>query len=118
MLSTAYGRSTPTHIMGEQEGNVKVEEVDLRSVEGTPESELVSAAVTVAAAAAKKKKKKKTKKKGTGENTNASTTATANGKAARGDAHADTKPVGLCFARNKHWRYINSYHVRGFSSRS
>ena len=115
-LSTASSRSALTHTMGEQEENMKNGE-GLRSAEDAPESELVPAAATVVAA--KKKKKKKAKKKEAGESANAANVTTnANGKATRGDVNADTKPVGLCIARNKHWRYISSYHVRESSSRS
>jgi hypothetical protein len=46
----------------------------------------------------KKKKKKKAKKK-------AKTAAGA-------PAPEDTGPPPLCISRNKHWRYISSYHVR------
>jgi hypothetical protein len=50
------------------------------------------------APAKKKKKKKKAKKKA---------------KAAAGaPAPEDTGPPPLCISRNKHWRYISSYHVR------
>ncbi|KAJ7678891.1 hypothetical protein DFH06DRAFT_1165159 [Mycena polygramma] len=59
---------------------------------------------------AKKKKKKKPKKSASAKARDAAL-ATANGKAdakAR-DEEAGRPPV-LCISRNKHWRYISSYH--------
>jgi hypothetical protein len=52
-------------------------------------------------AAAKKSKKRKPKKK--------TDTAEAN-RAAQSIEQAPKSPV-LCISRNKHWRYISSYHV-------
>jgi hypothetical protein len=50
--------------------------------------------------AQKKKKKKKPKK-------------SAKAKAAKAASEsAQARPNVLCISRNKHWRYISSYHVR------
>ncbi|KAI0652642.1 hypothetical protein C8Q79DRAFT_897928 [Trametes meyenii] len=49
----------------------------------------------------KKKKKKKAKKSAKGKDTNT--------KGAGGHEERDRPPV-LCISRNKHWRYISSYH--------
>lgn len=56
----------------------------------------------------KKKKKKKSKKsKNTKDVANGATQT--NGKDNVAD---DDRPPVLCISRNKHWRYISSYHVR------
>ena len=59
----------------------------------------------VASGTQKKKKKKKSKK-----NVKAKE-AVAKAKAQE-VPDADGKPSVLCISRNKHWRYISSYHVR------
>lgn len=51
----------------------------------------------------KKKKKKKPKK---------SAKAKEAAKAKVQEADAGGRPTVLCISRNKHWRYISSYHVR------
>lgn len=53
--------------------------------------------------AAKKKKKKKAKK--------AAKEKEASPKQKEGEG-AEERPPILCISRNKHWRYISSYHVR------
>jgi hypothetical protein len=51
----------------------------------------------------KKKKKKKSKK---------ASKAKGNAKAKEDETHeAECRPPVLCISRNKHWRYISSYHV-------
>lgn len=52
----------------------------------------------------KKKKKKKPKKKAK---------ASAKGKEQE-PSEPERKPPVLCISRNKHWRYISSYHVSPF----
>jgi hypothetical protein len=52
----------------------------------------------------KKKKKKKPKKK---------PKASAQGKEQE-PSEPERKPPVLCISRNKHWRYISSYHVSPF----
>ena len=56
-------------------------------------------------ASATQKKKKKSKK-------NAKTKETVTKAKAQEAPDADGKPSVLCISRNKHWRYISSYHVR------
>lgn len=56
---------------------------------------------------AKKKKKKKAKKSTKGKDITPS--EKAGGKAVE---NAEDRPPVLCISRNKHWRYISSYHVR------
>jgi len=52
-----------------------------------------------------KKKKKKKSKKPKGKDA---------GKGKTDDSpEAEGRPSVLCISRNKHWRYISSYHVRG-----
>jgi hypothetical protein len=58
----------------------------------------------------KKKKKKKPKKSAKAKEAAAS----VRGKA-QDVPESDSRPPALCISRNKHWRYISSYHVRGFS---
>lgn len=53
--------------------------------------------------AQKKKKKKKPKK---------SAATKAKEAAAKKAAEAEGRPPILCISRNKHWKYISSYHVR------
>lgn len=56
----------------------------------------------------KKKKKKKPKK-----SAKAKEAAAAAAKAkAQDQPDTDGRPPVLCISRNKHWRYISSYHVR------
>lgn len=57
-------------------------------------------------AAQKKKKKKKPKKSA------AAKAKDAAAKKAAETAEAEGRPPVLCISRNKHWRYISSYHVR------
>lgn len=52
--------------------------------------------------AAKKKRKKKTKKTAKAKETSP--------KQKAGESPEERPPV-LCISRNKHWRYISSYHV-------
>ena len=59
------------------------------------------AANTDQAVASKKKKKKKSKK---------TTKIKSNGASKAPEDGDDERPV-LCISRNKHWRYISSYHV-------
>ncbi|KAF8955209.1 hypothetical protein BDZ97DRAFT_1859464 [Flammula alnicola] len=56
-----------------------------------------------ATATQKKKKKKKPKKSAKSKD------ATQKAKA-KEDADAESRPPVLCISRNKHWRYISSYH--------
>lgn len=58
----------------------------------------------------KKKKKKKSKK-----SAKTKEAAAAAAKASPEDLELNRPPV-LCISRNKHWRYISSYHVRDCSS--
>ncbi|KAJ7126912.1 hypothetical protein C8R44DRAFT_107989 [Mycena epipterygia] len=61
--------------------------------------------------AQKKKKKKKPKKSATAKARDAAV-ATANSKAdAKAKEEEAGRPPVLCISRNKHWRYISSYHV-------
>ncbi|TBU42735.1 hypothetical protein BD309DRAFT_1010155 [Dichomitus squalens] len=66
-----------------------------------PDADLLDADTQEAPSAGKKKKKKKAKKAG------AKAKESANGTA--NDTERDRPPV-LCISRNKHWRYISSYH--------
>lgn len=52
----------------------------------------------------KKKKKKKSKK-------SAKSKDSAQKTASKDDREAEGRPPALCISRNKHWRYISSYHV-------
>ena len=61
----------------------------------------------VASTHQKKKKKKKAKKSNKAKEAAA---AAAQGPG-KGTADMDGKPPVLCISRNKHWRYISSYHV-------
>jgi len=54
----------------------------------------------------KKKKKKKPKKSVKTKEAAAATATKLNAQ------DADGRPPVLCISRNKHWRYISSYHVR------
>jgi hypothetical protein len=64
---------------------------------------------------AKKKKKKKPKKSAAAKARDAAlVTANAKTDAKAKDEEAGRPPV-LCISRNKHWRYISSYHVRAIS---
>jgi hypothetical protein len=54
----------------------------------------------------KKKKKKKPKK-----SPKAKEAAAALKAKAQDVPEPDTRPPALCISRNKHWRYISSYHV-------
>ena len=61
---------------------------------------------TVTTATQKKKKKKKPKK-------SAKAKEAASSKAKTQDElDTEGRPPVLCISRNKHWRYISSYHVR------
>ncbi len=53
--------------------------------------------------ALKKKKKKKSKKSSKANGAQGATEASKDG--------GDAKPLVLCISRNKHWKYISSYHV-------
>jgi hypothetical protein len=55
----------------------------------------------------KKKKKKKSKKSGKAKEV-------ASQAVAQDEPESERPPV-LCISRNKHWRYISSYHVRTLS---
>nr|VWP01432.1 CifA [Ganoderma boninense] len=71
-----------------------------------PDADLVGADTSDIPSAGKKKKKKKPKKAASKarEETNGAS-ASGNGN----DEERDRPPV-LCISRNKHWRYISSYH--------
>jgi len=56
----------------------------------------------------KKKKKKKSKKTSKAKDATAKATAT-------NDGDTEGRQPVLCISRNKHWRYISSYHVCVFS---
>lgn len=56
----------------------------------------------------KKKKKKKSKKSSKAKDVTAKATA-------KGDGDKEGRQPVLCISRNKHWRYISSYHVRADS---
>jgi len=60
---------------------------------------------TVSPTSQKKKKKKKTKKS---DKAKEAATLAAKSQADNMDSN---KPPVLCISRNKHWRYISSYHV-------
>ena len=53
----------------------------------------------------KKKKKKKSKKSGKAKEA-------ATQEIAQDEPESESRPPVLCISRNKHWRYISSYHVR------
>jgi len=55
--------------------------------------------------AQKKKKKKKSKK-------SAKAKEAASRAKAQDELDLEGRPPVLCISRNKHWRYISSYHVR------
>lgn len=74
---------------------------DYISPEGAPNTEMV---------AQKKKKKKKSKKSSKGKEASPdATNGTTNSNATHDEQQ---RPPVLCISRNKHWRYISSYHVR------
>lgn len=56
-------------------------------------------------ASQKKKKKKKTRKPSKSKEVQGRHPASA-------DDEQELRPPVLCISRNKHWRYISSYHVR------
>ena len=60
----------------------------------------------------KKKKKKKSKKVAKAKDQSVA----GNTKGANGPGCDEDRPPVLCISRNKHWRYISSYHVRFTSS--
>lgn len=60
--------------------------------------------VSVEQTTASKKKNKKRKKK--------SAKSKASGATKAPDDEDEDHPPVLCISRNKHWRYISSYHVR------
>ena len=53
----------------------------------------------------KKKKKKKSKKSGKAKEA-------ASQAIVQDEPQSESRPPVLCISRNKHWRYISSYHVR------
>jgi hypothetical protein len=57
----------------------------------------------------KKKRKKKPKKSAKAKE------AAALKAKAQDVPGPDTRPPALCISRNKHWRYISSYHVRAIN---
>jgi hypothetical protein len=74
----------------------------IRSGETSPDSEVIEDPVVTAQ---KKKKKKKPKK-----SAKAKEAAALKAKAQAAE-DAESRPTVLCISRNKHWRYISSYHV-------
>jgi hypothetical protein len=65
-----------------------------------------------ATAPPKKKKKKKSKRAGkVKEAASAIPTAASKSRSQNGDDNSEDRPQVLCISRNKHWRYISSYHV-------
>ena len=56
----------------------------------------------------KKKKKKKPKKSAKAKE---ATALKAKAQEAQDADDAESRPPVLCISRNKHWRYISSYHV-------
>lgn len=60
-------------------------------------------------AQSKKKKKKKAKKSAKAKEASARCGKAADGV---GEEEERDRPPVLCISRNKHWRYISSYHVR------
>jgi hypothetical protein len=77
---------------------------------GEPSTELESSQVLEAtndpSSSLKKKKKRKPKK-----SAKAKEAAAATAKEKLEQEESETKPPVLCISRNKHWRYISSYHV-------
>ena len=73
-----------------------------------PGADFVDADTPEIPSASKKKKKKKAKK-----STSKARVETTGGNAgANGNDEDRDRPPVLCISRNKHWRYISSYHVR------
>ena len=72
-----------------------------------PDADPVDADTTETPSAAKKKKKKKAKK----STSKARQGLAGNGSLANGNVEDRDRPPVLCISRNKHWRYISSYHV-------
>lgn len=58
----------------------------------------------------KKKKKKKSKKSAKAKE--AAAAAASKSRSQDVDGDSEDRPQVLCISRNKHWRYISSYHVR------
>lgn len=58
----------------------------------------------------KKKKKKKSKKSAKAKEA-ATGSAPSKPQSPQGDGDPEDRPQVLCISRNKHWRYISSYHV-------
>ncbi len=75
-----------------------------------PDADLAEADATEVPSAGKKKKKKKTKK--------AASKVREGTAGGNGNDEARDRPPVLCISRNKHWRYISSYHVCPPFSRS
>lgn len=65
-------------------------------------------AVNNTVASQKKKKKKKTRKPSKPKETQGQHHTSV-------DDEQELRPPVLCISRNKHWRYISSYHVRLFA---
>ena len=77
----------------------------IRSGETSPDSEVVEDPVVTTQ---KKKKKKKPKKSAKAKEAVA---LKAKVQEAQDADDAESRPPVLCISRNKHWRYISSYHV-------
>lgn len=75
-----------------------------------PDENIVAQDPDSPANAQKKKKKKKGKKSA------AKKAADSNGAAKAVESPDEDRPPVLCISRNKHWRYISSYHVRTLQS--
>ncbi|RDX50566.1 hypothetical protein OH76DRAFT_1402631 [Lentinus brumalis] len=73
----------------------------------SPDRTTESADTPEAPAQSKKKKKKKSKKGAKAKDTSAGCGKATNGL---GDEEERDRPPVLCISRNKHWRYISSYH--------
>jgi len=77
----------------------------IRSGETSPDSEVIEDPVVTTQ---KKKKKKKSKKSAKAKEAAA---LKAKAQEAQDVEDAESRPPVLCISRNKHWRYISSYHV-------
>lgn len=106
VVGTAY---VPTQIPSSSDSDEGIEftsEATTPLTPTSPDSPVIEQSVKlVDDAPLKKKKKKKAKKKAKGN---------AKGKE-QAPCEPECRPPVLCISRNKHWRYISSYHVSLFA---
>ncbi len=85
------------------------------SADASPQLSEQPLPLDLATATQKKKKKKKSKKSAKAKEAataSASTPSPSKPRSPDADGNSEDRPQVLCISRNKHWRYISSYHVR------